>query len=261
MVFKKPLTADKPDVPVDAPVTEHSLRLVVVLHDHPLIPKRQHIQELFQPHLLIAVFPAVQHIHISLREAVLLRGTRIDRDLRPVQIGEPGIILLCPVHSLGAQPHHHPQHSRLRVHVRIPLVSAVAVADTSHARHIVSFVVTAGNPLYENCHLLIFSRKPPPQPVLQCRPVHSACVDLPHCVLKCFQPLSHISSVHAENGLVFARKRVSEPVLQKARGSDDEGILAKIFQHALKLLPDLPRKLAGQKTLPEFSRRLKIPFL
>ena len=232
-----------------------------MLHDHPLIPKRQHIQELLQPHLLIAVFPAVQHIHISLREAVFLRGARIDRDLRPVQIGEPGIILPCPVHGLGAQPHHHSQHSRLRVHIGIPLVSAVAVADARHAGHIVPFVVTAGNPLYENCHLFIFSCQPPSQPVLQRRPVHSACINLPHRVLERFQPLSHIPSVHTENGLVFARKRVAESVLQKARGSDDEGILAKIFQHALKLLPNLPRKLAGQKTLPEFSRRLKIPFL
>ena len=232
-----------------------------MLHYHPFIPKRQHIQELLQPHLLIAVFPAVQHVHISLREAMFLRGARIDRDLGPIQIGEPGIILPCPVHGLGAQPHHHSQHSRLRVHVRVPLVSAVAVADARHAGHIVSLVVTAGNPLYENCHLFIFSCQPPSQPVLQRRPVHSACINLPHRVLERFQPLSHIPSVHTENGLVFARKRVAESVLQKARGSDDEGILAKIFQHTLKLLPDLPRKLAGQKALPEFSSRLKITFL
>ena len=186
---------------------------------------------------------------------MLLRHGGVYRDRRAVEVCKPRVVRRGAVHGLRAQSHHQPQHARLRVHVRIPLIRAVAVPHAGGAGHEVAAPVAAGYPLHQYGHLLVPPVQPAAEPVLQRGGVHGAGVHRAHGVLERLQPLLLGAPVHAEHRLILAREGVAEAVLQEAGGPDDEGVLPEVFQHLAELLADLVGELAGQQPRLELVRR------
>ena len=173
----------------------------------------------------------------------------MNRGFRPVQIHKPGIILSGSVNSSGSKAGHQPQHTRVLIHVRKPLVGAVAVAHAGRARHIIPAEIRTGYPLHQYRHLFVLLRQPPLLPVLQGRKGHGTGIDGPHRLFKGFQPFLRIPLIHAEHRLVFPRESVAKAVLQKAGGPHDAGALTEIIQNLLKLFPNRQGKFPVQEAL------------
>ena len=207
------------------------------------------------------VFFQIQHIQLMLRKTVLLRHVFRHGDGGTVQVHQPGIIVLGPVHRLRSKPHYKAQHARVRIDVPPPLVGAVAVAHAGGAGHVELSVIGAGDPLHQNGHLLILLLQPSLSAVFQSRRVHGAGIDLTHRVFKGRKPFLRGSPVGAEHRFIFAREGVPEAVLEKAGGTDDDGRLAEILQHGDELLPDVGGECAGKQPFPEFLRPGKISLL
>lgn len=144
-----------------------------------------------------------------------------------VQIGKPGIILLGSVHRFGSQSHDDSQHSRAGVHVRHPLVGAVAVADSGGAGHEVFPVVRARYPLYQNCHLFILFIQSPHPAVFQCGNVHGAGIHLPDSLLKGLQTLLRTALIDAENRFIFPAKAFPKPSSKKLEERTIKGFCPK----------------------------------
>ena len=178
-----------------------------------------------------------------------------------VQIGKPGVVLLGPVHGLGAEAHDDPQHSGARIHVGEPFVGAVAVAHAGGAGQEVVSVIGAGHPLHQDGHLLVLFVQTPHTAVFQGGIVHGAGVYPPDGLLEGFQPLLGAALVDAEHRLILPGEGIAEAVLQEAGGADNKGILAEVFQDADEPFPDLFGEDTLQKMLPQFLSRGEIALL
>ena len=230
-VLHQALAADKPHFLIPAHFPHIALGFVVVLHHDPPVPQGQLREQLFQGHLAIAILRVIQYVDEPLRKAMLLRDGGVHCDRRPVQVGKPWIIRRRPIDGLRSKPHDQPQHARLRVHVRIPLIGAVAVTDSGGTGHEVPPPITPGHPLDQYGHLLVTLVQSAPEAVFQRGWIHGAGVYRPHRVFKGIQALVLRSAVDTEYGFIFSGKGVPEAVLQKPVMAVD--ILVLVF------LPDI----------------------
>ena len=226
-----------------------------------MVPVRGARHDFFQRHFRQAVFLQIDHIYSSLGEPHLFIHCGQIGMLRLVDVNDPGIIPVRPVHGTGAQSQHHPEHPLFRIHVLAPSVSVVRVPDSCRRREQIFPVQRSGHALYQNRHLLFHTVQPPGLPVFQRRRIHRAGIYDAHRFLQFFQTFFPASLIRAENRLIFPGKRISKPILQDAAGPHNDRRLAKILQHPPELFPDIFRKHAFHDALGQLVAQTVIAVL
>ena len=116
----------------------------------------------------------------------------------------------------------------------------------------------AGDPLDQNCHLLISPVQPSLFPVFQRGQTHRAGIYSAYGFLKVLQTFLQMSAVCAENRLILAGKSISKAILQYTAGPDNNRIMPVVFQKIGKRLLQFSGKFPCQKLFRKGSCQRKI---
>ena len=155
---------------------------------------------------------------------------------RRVQRHQPGIVVVRSIHGPGAQPEDQPDDACAGIDLLVPNIGIEGETDAGDLREELLPVSLAGDPHYQQGHLLVPVEKSAVDPVSQGFLAHRAGIHLPHGVQQCLQSLLPGALVDAKDAFVLAGEGVAVRVFQKRAGTHDVGRLAEVVEHRHELV-------------------------